>query len=49
MRKCILDENKKVVGFIPMEEELSEQAKAQREKQRKAIAEKYGFDKGATK
>jgi hypothetical protein len=46
MRKAILDENKRVVGFEPMEEEMSEQAKAQRQKQVDYIAKKYGFDKG---
>lgn len=46
MRKAILDENKKVVGFVPMEEEISEQAKAQRQKQVDYIAKKYGFGKG---
>lgn len=46
MRKAILDENKKVIGFEPMEKEMSEQAKAQRQKQVDYIAKKYGFDKG---
>ena len=46
MRKAILDENKRVVGFEPMEEEMSEQAKVQRQKQVDYIAKKYGFDKG---
>lgn len=46
MRKAILNENKKVVGFVPVQEELSEQAKAQRQKQVDYIAKKYGFDKG---
>lgn len=46
MRKAILDENKRVIGFEPMEEEMSEQAKAQRQKQVDYIAKKYGFDKG---
>ena len=46
MRKAILDENKRVVGFEPMKEEMSEQAKAQRQKQVDYIAKKYGFDKG---
>lgn len=47
MRKAILDENKKVVGFVPMEEEMSEQAKAQRQKQIDCVAKKYGLNKGA--
>lgn len=47
MRKAILDENKKAVGFVPMEEEMSEQAKAQRQKQIDYVAKKYGFNKGA--
>lgn len=46
MRKAILDENKRVVGFESMEEKMSEQAKAQRQKQVDYIAKKYGFDKG---
>ena len=46
MRKAILDENKKVIGFEPMEEEMSEQAKAQKQKQVDYIAKKYKFDKG---
>ena len=46
MRKAILDENKRVVGFEPMEEEKSEQAKTQRQKQVDYIAKKYGFNKG---
>lgn len=46
MRKAILNENKKVVGFVPVQEELSEQAKAQRQKQVEFVAKKYGFDKG---
>lgn len=46
MRKAILNENKKVVGFVPVQEELSEQAKAQRQKQVDYIAKKYGFNKG---
>jgi GTP-sensing pleiotropic transcriptional regulator CodY len=46
MRKAILDENKRVIGFEPMEEEMSEQAKAQRQKQVDYIAKKYGFNKG---
>jgi hypothetical protein len=46
MRKAILDENKKVIGFEPMKEEMSEQAKAQKQKQVDYIAKKYGFDKG---
>ena len=46
MRKAILDENKRVVGFEPMKEEMSEQANAQRQKQVDYVAKKYGFDKG---
>jgi hypothetical protein len=46
MRKAILDENKRVVGFEPMEEKMSEQANAQRQKQVDYVAKKYGFDKG---
>jgi hypothetical protein len=46
MRKAILDENKRVIGFEPMKEELSEQVKAQKQKQVDYIAKKYGFDKG---
>ena len=33
MRKAILNEKRQVVGFEPVVEEMSEQAKAQREKQ----------------
>ena len=47
MRKAILDENKRVVGFEPMEEELSEQAKVQRQKQIDYVTKKYGLNKGA--
>lgn len=46
MRKAILDKSKRTVGFEPMKEEMSEQAKAQRQKQVDYIAKKYGFDKG---
>jgi hypothetical protein len=47
MRKAILDENKRVIGFVPMEEEMSEQAKAQRQKQIDFVVKKYGLNKGA--
>ena len=46
MRKAILDENKRVIGFVPVKEEMSEQAKKQRREQVDYIAKKYGFDKG---
>lgn len=45
MRKAILNEKRQVVGFEPVVEEMSEQAKAQREKQVQAVAKKYGFKK----
>lgn len=47
MRKAILDENKRTIGFEPIKEEMSEQAKAQRQKQVDYIAKKYGLNKGA--
>lgn len=47
MRKAILNENKRVVGLEPMKEEMSEQAKVQRQKQVDYVAKKYGFNKGA--
>ena len=43
MRKAILDENKKVVGFEPVQEELSKEAQEQRQKQIDFVAKKYGF------
>jgi hypothetical protein len=49
MRKAILDENKRVIGFEPMKEEMSEQAKAQRQKQIDFVVKKYGLNKGAKK
>lgn len=47
MRKAILDENKRVVGFEPMEEKLSEQAKEHYKKQVEFVQKKYGLNKGA--
>ena len=43
MRKAILDENKKVIGFVPVKEELSEWAKKQRREQIEFFQKKYGF------
>ena len=43
MRKAILDENKKVVGFEPVQEELSKEAQEQRQNQIDFVAKKYGF------
>ena len=47
MRKAILDENKKVVGFIPVQEEMSKEAQEHYKRQREFVAKKYkiGVDK----
>lgn len=47
MRKAILDENKKVVGFVPVQEEMSKEAQEHYKRQREFIAKKYkiGVDK----
>ena len=47
MRKAILDKNLKVIGFENVKEELSEQAKKQKQKQVDYVMNKYGFNKGA--
>ena len=43
MRKAILNENKQVVGFEPMQEEMSEQAKEHYKKQVEFVQKKYGL------
>ena len=47
MRKAILDENKRVVGFELAEEEMSEQTKEHYKKQVEFVQKKYGLNKGA--
>ena len=50
MRKAILNENKQVIGFEPMQEEMSEQAKEHYKKQVEFVQKKYGLkvDKQST-
>lgn len=43
MRKAILNENKQVIGFEPMKEEMSEQAKEHYKKQVEFVQKKYGL------
>ena len=43
MRKVILNENKQVIGFEPMQEEMSEQAKEHYKKQVEFVQKKYGL------
>ena len=43
MRKAILNENKQVIGFEPMQEEMSEQAKKHYKKQVEFVQKKYGL------
>ena len=43
MRKAILDKNKKVIGFEPMQEEMSEKAQEQKQKTVDYVMKKYGF------
>jgi hypothetical protein len=47
MRKAILDGNRKVVGFKPMEEEKSKEIQEHYKNQREFVAKKYklGVDK----
>ena len=47
MRKAILNENKKVVGFTPMEEERSKEIQEHYKNQKEFVAKKYklGVDK----
>ena len=46
MRKAILNKNKQVIGFEPMQEEMSEKAQEQKQKQVDHVMKKYGFRKG---
>jgi hypothetical protein len=43
MRKAILNENKQVIGFEPMKEEMSEQTKEHYKKQVEFVQKKYGL------